>query len=277
MTHLSAEQLRKEWQTNPRWQGVERAYQGRRRRAPARHGPRRALARAAGRGEAVALHAGEAVRQRARRADRQPGDAAGEGRPRRDLSLGLAGRRRCEPRRRDVSGPVAVSRELRAVRRSPHQQHAGARGSDSSRRGRRLDRLAEADRRRRRSGLRRRAERVRADEEHDRSRCGRRALRGSAVVGEKVRSHGRQGAGADFGSDRQARRSAPRGRYLRRSHRARCAYRCGVGEPADVRRRRARPAVHQLEGAHQRRLLLRERRASTRRSRAVSPTRRTQI
>ena len=26
MTHLSAEQLRKEWQTNPRWQGVERAY-----------------------------------------------------------------------------------------------------------------------------------------------------------------------------------------------------------------------------------------------------------
>jgi isocitrate lyase len=27
MTHLSAEQLRKEWQTNPRWKGVERAYQ----------------------------------------------------------------------------------------------------------------------------------------------------------------------------------------------------------------------------------------------------------
>src|SRR4030095_15263525 len=27
MTHLSAEQLRKEWQTNPRWQGVERLYQ----------------------------------------------------------------------------------------------------------------------------------------------------------------------------------------------------------------------------------------------------------
>ncbi|HEY7641376.1 MAG TPA: isocitrate lyase [Steroidobacteraceae bacterium] len=27
MTHLSAEQLRKEWQTNPRWQAVERAYQ----------------------------------------------------------------------------------------------------------------------------------------------------------------------------------------------------------------------------------------------------------
>jgi isocitrate lyase len=26
MTHLSAEQLRKEWQTNPRWQGVERAF-----------------------------------------------------------------------------------------------------------------------------------------------------------------------------------------------------------------------------------------------------------
>ncbi|HEX2492295.1 MAG TPA: isocitrate lyase [Steroidobacter sp.] len=26
MTHLTAEQLRKEWQTNPRWKGVERAY-----------------------------------------------------------------------------------------------------------------------------------------------------------------------------------------------------------------------------------------------------------
>jgi isocitrate lyase len=26
MTHLSAEQLRKDWQTNPRWQGVDRAY-----------------------------------------------------------------------------------------------------------------------------------------------------------------------------------------------------------------------------------------------------------
>ena len=26
MTHLSAEQLRKEWQTNPRWKGVERAF-----------------------------------------------------------------------------------------------------------------------------------------------------------------------------------------------------------------------------------------------------------
>ena len=37
MTTPAAEQLRKDWQTNPRWKGVERAVQGRGRRAAARH------------------------------------------------------------------------------------------------------------------------------------------------------------------------------------------------------------------------------------------------
>jgi isocitrate lyase len=63
---------------------------------------------------------------------------------------------------------------------SPHQQHAGACGPDSSRRGDdSIDWLkpivADAE-----GGLRRRTERVRADEEHDRGRRGRRALRGSS-------------------------------------------------------------------------------------------------
>ena len=260
MTNLSAEQLRKDWQTNPRWKGVDRPYKAEDVRAPARLGAHRTLARAPRRGEAVEVREREAVRERARRADRQPGDAAGEGGARRDLSVGLAGRGRCEPRGRDVSGPVAVSRELRAVGRPTHQQHAAARRSDLSRRRRQLDRLAEADRRRRGSGLRWRAECFRADEGHDRSGRCRRALRGSAVVGEEVRPHGRQGARADVGGDQQARRRAPGCRYVRRSDGARCPHRCGVGEPADRRRRRARSTVHRSQGAHERRVLLRERR-----------------
>ena len=179
----------------------------------------------------------EAVRERARRADGQPGDAAGQGRPRCDLSVGLAGRGRCEPGGRDVSRPVAVSRELGAVGGQAHQQHAAARRPDPSRRRQRLGRLAEADRRGCGSRFRRRAECVRADEGHDRGRRRGRALRRPALVGEEVRPHGRQGAGADLGSDQQARRRASGGRHLRRADRAGCAYRCGVGEPADVRRR----------------------------------------
>ncbi len=74
---------------------------------------------------------------------------------------------------------------------------AQARGRDPSRRGQRQRRLVQADRRRRRGRLRRRAQRVRADEADDRGGRCRRALRGPAVLGEEVRSHGRQGAGAD--------------------------------------------------------------------------------
>ena len=55
------------------------------------------------------------------------------------------------------------------------------------------------------AGLRRGAERLRADEADDRRRRCRRALRGSAVFREEVRPHGRQGAGADAGRDQQAR------------------------------------------------------------------------
>jgi isocitrate lyase len=63
-----------------------------------------------------------------------------------------------------------------------------------------LHRLLPADRGRRGSRFRRRAERLRTDEEHDRRRCRRRALRRPARCREEVRPHGRQGARADAGS-----------------------------------------------------------------------------
>ena len=173
----------------------------------------RAHARAARRREAVEARCRRALRQRARRADRQPGDAAGQGRPEGDLPVRLAGRGRRQHRRRDVSGPVAVSGQLGAAGRQAHQQHASLRadqiqhaeGKDD------IDYLR-ADRRRCRSRLRRRAERLRADEGDDRGRRRRRALRGPARLGEEVRPHGRQGAGADARSGREADRRAPRRR-----------------------------------------------------------------
>ena len=59
------------------------------------------------------------------------------------------------------------------------------------------DRLARADRRRRGGGLRRPAERLRADEGDDRGRRGGGPLRGPARRGEEVRPPRRQGARAD--------------------------------------------------------------------------------
>ena len=71
-----------------------------------------------------------AVRHRARRADRQPGGAAGQGRAEGDLPQRLAGRRRREPRRDDVPRPDALPGELGADGRAPDQQRAAARRPD---------------------------------------------------------------------------------------------------------------------------------------------------
>ncbi len=89
-----------------------------------------------------------------------------------------------------------------------------------------VGRLAEAHRRRCRSRFRWCIECVRTDEGHDRSGRRRRALRGSAVVREEVRSHGRQGAGADGRSDQQAGLRASRCRHGWRADGARRSYRC---------------------------------------------------
>ena len=160
----------------------------------ARVGAHRAHAGAARCRETLEARQRAAVRQFARRDDGQPGDAAGEGRPEGDLSVGLAGGCRRQRRRRNVSGPIAVPDQLGTDGRETHQQHLRARRPDPAHGRQRRHRLLCADRRRRRSRFRRRAERVRIDEGDDRGRRGRRAFRRSAGGGEEMRSHGRQGA-----------------------------------------------------------------------------------
>ena len=95
----SAEQIKLDWQNNPRWKGVKRNYSAEdvvrlRGTVQIEH----SLARIGAEKLWSHLH-NRAVRQRARRADRQSGHAAGQGRSEGDLSLRLAGRGRREPRR----------------------------------------------------------------------------------------------------------------------------------------------------------------------------------
>ena len=66
-----------------------------------------------GRQSALGVAEERAVHQFARRRDRQPGDAAGARRPAGDLSVGLAGRRRRQHRRGDVSRPEPLSGQCR--------------------------------------------------------------------------------------------------------------------------------------------------------------------
>ena len=72
-------------------------------------------------------------------------------------------------------------------------------------------RLVRADRRRRRGRLRRRAQRLRADEGDDPGRRGRRALGRPAVLGEEVRPPRRQGADPDQPARQDAERRPARG------------------------------------------------------------------
>ena len=130
-------------------------------------------------------------------------------------------------------------------------------------------RLLPADRGRRRGRLRRTAERLRADEGHDRSRRRRRPLRGPAGQRKEMRAHGGQGAGADHAVRPHADRRAAGRRRARRAHRAGRPHRCQQRATDHQRRRPARPAVHHRR-AHGRRLLPHYRRAGDRhRSRAV--------
>ena len=154
-----------------------------------------------------------------------------------DLPLGVAGRRRRQPRRADVSRSEHLSGEQRPGARQAPEQRAHARRPDRLERGEDRPLVDGADRGRRGSGFRRTRARVRADEVDDRGRRGRRALRGSARGREEVRSHGRQGAGADVAVHSHARRSAPRGRRHGRADADRRAHGRAVGDAADVRRR----------------------------------------
>ncbi len=111
------------------------ALHGRGRRAAPRLRPRRADARAARRRAAVGAHPPPAGRAVARGDDRQPGGPAGQGGPRGDLPLRLAGRRRREPRRPDVPRPEPVPGRQRPPRRAAHQPGADPRRPGPPRRG----------------------------------------------------------------------------------------------------------------------------------------------
>ena len=129
------------------------------------------------------------------------------------------------------------------VGRAAHQQRAAPRRPDPLGRGQERPRLVRADRRRRRGGLRRRAQRLRVDALDDRGRrCGR-PLRGPARVGEEVRPSRRQGARADGAVHPHADRGAARGRRRGRAERADRAHGRAVGDAAHVRPRPARPRV----------------------------------
>ena len=205
----TAEQLKLDWSNNARWNGITRAYSAEdvvrlRGTVAVEH----SLARTR-RGKTVALAAHGGLRRRARRPDRQPGDAAGQGRAQGDLPLRLAGRGRRQRRRRDVSGPVAVPGQFGAAGGQAHQQYAAARGPAQPRR-RQTDehRFPAADRRRRRSRFRRRAQCLRTDEGDDRGRRRRRAFRGPA--GRASRSAGTWAARCWCPRARRSRSSSPR-------------------------------------------------------------------
>ena len=206
-THLTREQqiaqLEKDWAENPRWKGIKRGYSAADVVQAARLAADRAHAGQARRREAVEPDQHRALRQHAGRADRQPGHAAGQGRPE-GASTCPAGRSpatptataRCTPTSRCTRWTRCrrcvkkINATFAARRPDPVERRQGPR-----RRG--LRRLLRAHRGRCRSRLRRRAERLRADEGHDRGGRRRRALRRPAGFRQEVRPHGRQGAGAD--------------------------------------------------------------------------------
>ena len=111
----------------------------------------------AGRRAAVDAPARAGLRPLARRGDRQPGGAAGPGRPARHLPVGLAGRRRRQPGRGNLPRPEPVPGQLGPPGGPAHQQRAAARRPDHLGRGRRRPRPAGRTGWRRSSPTRRRA------------------------------------------------------------------------------------------------------------------------
>ncbi len=197
---------------------------------------------------AVETHPRGGFRQRARRHVGQPGDAAGTGRAEGDLPVGLAGCRRCQHRIGHVSGPVALSRQCGAGTGQAHQPHAAARRPDRDfgRQGAVGRHLVRADRRRCGSRFRRTAQRLRDHEGvHRGGRC-RRPLRGPAGFGEEVRPSRRQGADPDRGAYPQPQRGAPGRRRDGHADAGRRAHRRRGSQAADLRHRRARPALRRL-------------------------------
>ena len=132
------------------------------------------------------------------------------------------------------SVPMVVRRINNTFMRADQIQHME---------GKQRDRFLRADRRRCRGGIRRGAQRLRADESDDRGGCRRRPFRGPARRGEEVRPHGRQGARSDARSRRKADRGAARRRLHGRADDRARPHRCRGGRSAHFRHRRQRQAV----------------------------------
>ena len=212
-------ELERRWREDARWDGIRRALRRRRGDPPARTllaradpGPARSRA-------ALAAARRPRARRRARRHDRRPGRPDGAGGPAGHLPVGLAGRSRREHRRRRLPRSEPLPGEQRPGRRPAPEQRAAPGRPDRLVGGARRHLLARADRRRRRGRLRRRAERLRADEGDDRGGRRRRPLRGPARRREEVRPPGRQGADPDEPVRAHAERGAARGRRPRRPDR----------------------------------------------------------
>ncbi len=227
MSHpRTTDEISSEWGDHPRWQGIRRDYTADdvARLRGSMH-VEHSLAR---RGAEKLWHLVnfEDYVTRAGRADRQPGRANGRGRAQGHLPERLASGGRCQRRRADVSRSEPVSGRQRAGRGAADQQRAAPRRPGPASRGTPRSRLLPADRGRRRSRLRRTAERLRADEGHDRSRRRRRTLRRSVGQREEMRAHGGQGARADLAVRAHAGRCAPGRRRARRAHGAGGPHRC---------------------------------------------------
>ncbi len=136
------------------------------------------------------------------------------------------------------SVPAVVRRINNALRRADQIEWAEAMSSEHG-----APRVDGAHRGRRRGGLRWRAERLRTDEGDDRGRRRGRALRRSVVLGEEVRSHGRQGAHSDRSAHSHPEGGAAGGGRRRRADADRGAHRLFGLEPVDQRRRPSRQGV----------------------------------
>ena len=149
------------------------------------------------------------------------------------------------------SVPKLVQRINSALQRADQIQHAE--GGDGPV-------LVRPHRRRRRGRVRRQPQRLRADEGDDRGRRRRRPLRGPALLGQEVRPHGRQGAGAHLRVRAEADRRAPGRRRPRRAHHPDRPHRRQQRQADHQRRRPARPRVHRRRSTDRRGLLPPERR-----------------
>ena len=220
-TPKSPEQIQHDWDTNPRWKGIERTY------APqdvvALQGSVVEEATLARRGAEVLweqLHDLEWV------------NALGALTGNMAVQQVRAGLKAIYLSGWQVAGDANLSGhtypdqslypgQLGAAGNPSDQQRAAARRRDRQGRGRPLrGELAGADRRRRRGRLRWRTERLRAPEGDDRRRCRRLALGGPAGLGEEVRSPRWQGAHPDSAAHPHADLGPAGGR------RRRCADRC---------------------------------------------------